>query len=120
MFSPSVIISEILGTDEDTSFEIFLVLLTLFFGLFIIILVFRCLRKSSKKSIYILGVSDAGKSVLFSKLVTRGQANVQTVTSQAANILDDYVTVRKGRSVRLIDVPGADKVWNRYLFTHPH
>jgi len=113
MSSPAIFVSELLGTDEETSLNIFSCRFFNFIGFFILVL-FISFRKSSKKTVYILGPSDAGKTTLLSTLVTKGEASPITVTSQTANIYDNYNTL-KNKIFRLIDIPGADKVRSSVL-----
>lgn len=118
------VVSELLGTDQQTSGEIFLVICTVLIGFLIIILSATILRRkfsAPKNSIYIAGISDSGKTCLFSKLIsaaTSGEKPPQqpplTVTSQAPNVYEGYVNKNR-RLLQLIDIPGADKVRNSSL-----
>lgn len=103
------IISELLGTDRETSEQIFIVLLTLILGFCLLIFFALFFRKSGKKTVYLLGVSDSGKSRIFANLASKGRHSPQTVTSQVANILENFTT-KSGKILRLVDIPGADKV----------
>lgn len=103
------VIGEVFGVDKETSFTIFIGLLSIFVGFFIILFVFLR-RKPKKKVIVIAGQSDSGKTVLFSRLITNGKANPLTVTSQKENVFDEYTTKIVGKTLSLIDIPGADKI----------
>uniref|UniRef100_A0A915I531 Signal recognition particle receptor subunit beta n=1 Tax=Romanomermis culicivorax TaxID=13658 RepID=A0A915I531_ROMCU len=101
---------ELLGTDRETSEQIFIVLLTLILGFSFIILFTLFFRsKSTKKTVYLLGVSDSGKSQMLANLASKGRNTPTTVTSQVANVLENFST-KSGKVLRLVDIPGADKV----------
>ncbi|XP_053208850.1 signal recognition particle receptor subunit beta-like [Panonychus citri] len=80
--------------------------------LFVTLIVLGFISKSRKGSrVLLLGLSDSGKTVLFSQLV--GSKSVSTFTSMKQN---ECQLVLPKRSVALIDIPGferlRDKYWN--------
>ncbi|KAK5645382.1 hypothetical protein RI129_006682 [Pyrocoelia pectoralis] len=88
-------------------------------SLFTILIVFAvsCLfflfyfrRKSYKRGVLLTGLCDSGKTLAFSQLV-HGKY-VSTQTSMKANV-GDYVV--KNGSVRIIDIPGHERLRDRFL-----
>ncbi|GBM16633.1 Signal recognition particle receptor subunit beta [Araneus ventricosus] len=76
----------------------------------VIFLVLR--RKSvSRRNVLITGLSDSGKTLLFSRLVT--SKNVVTYTSMKENIT--IYRVDKKRTVTLVDIPGNDRLRDKYI-----
>ncbi|KAJ6217745.1 hypothetical protein RDWZM_008902 [Blomia tropicalis] len=66
--------------------------------------------KSSRKSILLVGLSEAGKTALFTQL--SNQSYVDTVTSMKEN--EEQISVRGGRKlITLVDVPGFDRLRNQ-------
>lgn len=116
MITLAYLVSELIGTDEQTSIEILIIIFTVIVGFLIFYAFFAFLKSGRKNAVYLLGVSDAGKSTLFARLITKGQTRPLTVTSQTVNVFDGYSTP-KGTIFRLIDVPGADKIRSNALMT---
>jgi len=108
------LVAEIFGVDNGTGYRITLGLTLLFVFSFIFFMILRALGivggSSKRHSVVLLGVSDVGKTLLFSHL-TSGHG-VETFTSMKENIVDG-VQFREsggGRKYRLIDLPGADRI----------
>lgn len=66
-------------------------------------------RKSIRRSILITGLSDAGKTILFSRLLH--SKLISTYTSVKENIGDIVI---KKHSLRIVDIPGHERL--RYKF----
>jgi len=108
------LVAEIFGVDNGTGYRITLGLTLLFTFTFILIMVLRAVgvlggsSKSGKRCVVLLGVSDSGKTLLFSYL-TCGHG-VETYTSMTENSFDGIAFREDGRKYRLIDLPGADRI----------
>jgi len=106
------LVSEIFGVDNGTGYRITLGLTLLFVFSFIFFMILRALGifggSSKRHSVVLLGVSDVGKTLLFSHL-TSGHG-VDTYTSMKENIVDGVQFRDGGRKYRLIDLPGADRI----------
>ncbi|XP_070390302.1 signal recognition particle receptor subunit beta [Dermacentor albipictus] len=74
-------------------------------------LIFFQRRKNLRRAVLIVGLSDAGKTLLFSQLVARKK--VETYTSIKENKAS-YEVPKKG-SLNLIDLPGNDRMRARFL-----
>lgn len=79
----------------------------------ILTILFLFRRLGSKKRILILGLNDAGKTVLFSKLINKN-LNFETYTSLKANEFDEYKNIY-GQEISLVDYPGAQRL-RKHLF----
>ncbi|GFY58872.1 signal recognition particle receptor subunit beta [Trichonephila inaurata madagascariensis] len=79
----------------------------------ITIVIFWFLRRKSvnRRNVLITGLSDSGKTLLFSRLVS--SKNIVTYTSMKENIA--VYRVDKKRTVTLVDIPGNDRLRDKYL-----
>jgi len=108
------LVAEIFGVDRGTGYRITLGLTLIFTFTFILYMVLRACgvfggsAKRGKRSVIITGVSDSGKTLLFSHL-TSGHG-VDTYTSMKENVADGVEFQEGGRKYRLIDLPGADRI----------
>ncbi|GIY10752.1 signal recognition particle receptor subunit beta [Caerostris darwini] len=69
-------------------------------------------RKSvSRRNVLITGLSDSGKTLLFSRLVS--SKNVVTYTSMKENI--SMYRIDKKRTVTLVDIPGNERLRDKYI-----
>jgi signal recognition particle receptor subunit beta len=87
------------------------IIATFMFFVFIIVYFFRRRSRGPRDNVLLIGLSDSGKTVMFSRLVTGVAAS--TVTSMTENVCANVVvcdTSDKDRTVTLVDVPGADRV----------
>uniref|UniRef100_A0A1I7ZY41 ADP-ribosylation factor-related protein 1 n=1 Tax=Steinernema glaseri TaxID=37863 RepID=A0A1I7ZY41_9BILA len=87
--------------------------LTVVIGIFVVavsifIIFFRRCFSSKADTILVTGLNGSGKTVLFSRLVNQDSA-VKTYTSLAANEYNGYLN-SSGRSLRLVDYPGAERL----------
>jgi len=69
-------------------------------------------RSRKRRTVLLVGLSNAGKTLLFSKLIYR--QNVSTQTSIQENSAE-YSVNNKKKAVRLIDLPGNDKQRHQFL-----
>lgn len=74
-------------------------------------LIFFRRRKNLRRAVLIVGLSDAGKTLLFSQLAARKK--VSTYTSIKENTAS-YDVPKKG-SLNLIDLPGNDRMRSRFI-----
>jgi len=107
------LVSEIFGVDRGTGYQITLGLTLIFTFTFMFIMILRAFgiiggSSKGKRSVIILGVSDSGKTLIFSYL-TSGHG-VKTFTSMKENVVDGVTFNEGGRKYRLIDLPGADRI----------
>jgi len=107
------IVAEIFGVDRGTGYRITLGLTLLFTFTFMFIMILRAFgiiggSAKRRRSVVLLGVSDTGKTLIFSYL-TSGHG-VDTYTSMKENVVDDVTFNEGGRKYRLIDLPGADRI----------
>ena len=87
-------------------------------GLLTLLLIFVLRRKKSKgRLIAICGPTDAGKTALFGKLVTGGKF-VDTYTSGTENVGAVQVPGGGRPAMPLVDIPGHERIRNRYLDNH--
>jgi signal recognition particle receptor subunit beta len=93
-------VSDILGTDETTSFTILVAFLVGFVTVFLLV-VLLARRSKRSKTVLITGISGAGKTALLSRLYTG--TVVDTYTSMKEN-------VESVHNFSLVDLPGADKI----------
>jgi len=97
----------------DQSYMIGAVLATILFIIALVLIVFVRSRRQRRDTVLFVGLSDAGKTKMFCRLITGG--DVKTYTSQCENV-GKNVTLSGGgddvsaRTVTLVDVPGADRV----------
>ncbi|NXA52366.1 SRPRB protein, partial [Nothocercus julius] len=79
------------------------------------LLIWRLLqgRKGGRKAVLLLGLCDAGKTLLFARLLTGRYRDTQT------SITDSFATYRvssdKGANVTLIDLPGHESLRLQFL-----
>lgn len=70
-------------------------------------------KKSLKRTTVLLtGLCDSGKTILFSQLLY-GELR-ETFTSIAENI-DDYTNDENGKTVRIVDIPGNERLRGRFF-----
>lgn len=116
----SRVVAETIGTDEVTANGI---LVAGVIGLVTVLLVvFLLLRRRSARgnTVVMVGLSDAGKTLMFRQLITENDPNPpETYTSMQENVFGEYTPGTGGNRalVRLVDYPGADKLRKR-LFSH--
>jgi signal recognition particle receptor subunit beta len=72
-----------------------------------VLLILRSRRKQ-KNTFLIVGLSDSGKTLIFTKLINK-DVNQTTYTSIKENVYDKLLT-KKGQDHRLVDYPGAEKL----------
>ncbi|XP_055942113.1 signal recognition particle receptor subunit beta-like [Argiope bruennichi] len=104
-------IKQYIGTiDYDANFYGIVVAIAAVLITMVIFLILR--RKSvSRRNVLVTGLSDAGKTLLFSRLVS--SKNVITYTSMKENIA--IYRVDKKRTVTLVDIPGNDRLRDKYI-----
>uniref|UniRef100_A0AC34FXF1 Signal recognition particle receptor subunit beta n=1 Tax=Panagrolaimus sp. ES5 TaxID=591445 RepID=A0AC34FXF1_9BILA len=76
----------------------------------LIVTVFLILRsrRKQKNTFLIVGLSDSGKTLIYSKLINK-DVNHTTYTSLKENVYDKLST-KQGQENRLVDYPGAEKL----------
>jgi len=94
---------------EQTYLALLIVLLT---SIFIWIL---ARSRRSGDTILLLGLTDAGKTLLYSLLVARKFMSTQTSTIENKGRV---VSASKKTSWNLVDLPGHERVRNKYLYKH--
>ncbi|KAG6440681.1 signal recognition particle receptor subunit beta [Manduca sexta] len=67
-------------------------------------------RRTLRKSVLLMGLSDSGKTLLFVRLVYSQFR--QTFTSMKENV-EEYITSSK--SLRLVDLPGQERLRNKFF-----
>ncbi|KAF8786200.1 Signal recognition particle receptor subunit like protein [Argiope bruennichi] len=104
-------IKQYIGTiDFDANFYGIVVAIAAVLITMVIFLILR--RKSvSRRNVLVTGLSDSGKTLLFSRLVS--SKNVITYTSMKENIA--IYRVDKKRTVTLVDIPGNDRLRDKYI-----
>lgn len=108
------IVAEIFGVDHGTGYRITLGLTLIFTFTFLLFMILRAFgivggsAKRGKRSVVLTGVSDSGKTLIFSYL-TSGHG-VDTYTSMKENVIDGVTFRDGGQKYRLIDLPGADRI----------
>ncbi|XP_069114361.1 signal recognition particle receptor subunit beta-like isoform X1 [Argopecten irradians] len=70
-----------------------------------------------RRTILLLGTCDAGKTLLFSRLVKKISDDVMTVTSMKANS-GNYKVQNKNKSLRIVDIPGHERIRMQGLEQH--
>lgn len=74
---------------------------------------------SNKNLVLILGVSNSGKTTLFSQLVHKKQLFTQTsITQNSGTAVISKTDSAKEKRVDLVDIPGNDKVRRKFLDTY--
>lgn len=73
--------------------------------LFLIII--KSKRRNNRQGVLLLGVCDAGKTLIYSQLVNNNFK--QTYTSVASNS-GEYVIAQKNKKLRVIDLPGHERL----------
>ncbi|PIK40351.1 Signal recognition particle receptor subunit beta, partial [Apostichopus japonicus] len=72
-------------------------------------------RKSKKRTILLTGVSDAGKTALFTKLIFGKEAVTYTSIKENSGL---YFVKAKGKDVPLVDIPGNERqrlqLWEKF------
>lgn len=77
------------------------------------VLFFLWKKKSQKRTdILLTGPCESGKTVLFSELLFGKQR--ETFTSIAENV-GDYTDNNSGKSIRIIDIPGHERLRRRFF-----
>ncbi|XP_060078330.1 signal recognition particle receptor subunit beta-like [Ylistrum balloti] len=103
---------------QDTAVLGILVAVAVVF-LTIVILLFVSRKGNARHSVLLLGTCDAGKTLLFSRLVKDIRDDVMTVTSMDTNI-GNYKVKTKNKSLRIVDVPGHERLRMQYFDKHKH
>jgi len=109
------LVAEVFGVDHGTGYRIMLGLTLIFVFTFMFIMILRAFgvfggsAKRGKLAVVVSGVSDSGKTMLFSRLVANG-GNIITYTSMKENVVDGVAFRDGGKKYRLIDLPGADRI----------
>ncbi|CAG2103667.1 unnamed protein product [Medioppia subpectinata] len=67
-------------------------------------------RKSSRNAILLVGLSDAGKTVLFTQLITKKFVSSVTSMKEMSNTLK----LTSNKSIELIDSPGFERLRSKY------
>jgi len=98
----------------DVSLSVWIVGLTVTLLVLLATLVFWFYRSASSKrrSILLVGLSDGGKTLLFSKLVHH--QNFSTQSSIQENVSEYSAGEKTKKKVKLVDIPGHDRL--RHLF----
>ncbi|XP_054153910.1 signal recognition particle receptor subunit beta-like [Oppia nitens] len=68
-------------------------------------------RKSQRNAVILVGLSDAGKTVLFSQLIAK--KFVTTVTSMQQ--ISAFLKLTNGKTIELIDIPGFERLRMKYF-----
>lgn len=81
--------------------------------LLILVLFFLWKKKSPKRTDLLLtGPCESGKTILFSELLFGKQR--ETFTSIAENV-GDYTDENSGKSVRVVDIPGNERLRRQFF-----
>jgi len=91
---------------SDIKFTILSIIVAVITILLPIIIYSYLSRKSLSKSVLLVGLSDAGKTVLFSQLI--GNRFVSSVTSMKET--ESLLKTRNRKSINLIDLPGFERL----------
>jgi small GTP-binding protein len=84
------------------------ILISIFIGLLtLVLLVILRRRKNLHRRVLLVGLCDAGKTVLFSQLVHKKQAN--TYTSIKENV-GSYHPANKKATLSIVDIPGHERL----------
>jgi len=116
------LVAEVFGVDKGTGYRITLGLTLIFTLTFMFIMILRAFgviggsSKRGKRCVVILGVSDAGKTLIFSHLTTGHGVN--TYTSMKENAIDGVAFRDDGRKYRVVDLPGADRIRKTFFDQH--
>lgn len=82
-------------------------------GIFLSAIFFLWKKKALKRTTVLLtGLCDSGKTILFSQLLY-GELR-ETFTSIAENA-DDYTNDENGKTVRVVDIPGNERLRGRFF-----
>uniref|UniRef100_A0A7E4W0S2 Signal recognition particle receptor subunit beta n=1 Tax=Panagrellus redivivus TaxID=6233 RepID=A0A7E4W0S2_PANRE len=73
-----------------------------------ILLLIKFLRSQSKNTFLIAGLSDSGKTLIFTKLIS-DEFELQTYTSLKENVYDKFLSPN-GTALRIVDYPGAERL----------
>lgn len=98
-------------TDGDVTVLSILIALLVIIVTFVVVFVFRQ-RDNKRRGVLLLGCCEAGKTLLFTQLVYR--KHMQTCTSTAVNS-GTYTIQDKGKTLRLVDLPGFDRIRTQML-----
>ncbi|OWF40317.1 signal recognition particle receptor subunit beta-like [Mizuhopecten yessoensis] len=85
----------------------------------IVILLFVSRKSNNRSAVLLLGTCDAGKTLLFSRLVKETTDDIMTVTSMESNI-GNYKVKSKNKSLRIVDIPGHERRRTQCLDQHKH
>ncbi|XP_020710994.2 signal recognition particle receptor subunit beta [Athalia rosae] len=96
-------------SDESTQFVGMLVAVFVIFMTLVLFALWRR-RRSVGRSILLTGLSDAGKTLLFARLLH--SKYVATQTSVKENIGDVIIN---NSSLRIVDIPGHERLRNKFL-----
>ncbi|KAG8197723.1 hypothetical protein JTE90_001645 [Oedothorax gibbosus] len=104
-------IKKYIGTIEYDETFVAIVVAVVAVLLTIVFFFFVRRKQVKRRSVLITGLSDAGKTLLFLRLVS--SKNVVTYTSMKENIA--VFKVDKKKTVTLVDIPGNERVRDQYL-----
>uniref|UniRef100_A0A0M3I9S4 Signal recognition particle receptor subunit beta n=2 Tax=Ascaris TaxID=6251 RepID=A0A0M3I9S4_ASCLU len=99
--------------DHTTSLAIAAAVICVLLTLLIVWLKRRFIRRAS--TVLIVGLNDAGKTILFSKLINQGHTP-HTYSSLKENVYDGFMDAA-GNELTLVDFPGAERL-RKQLFTN--
>ncbi|GFN91800.1 signal recognition particle receptor subunit beta-like [Plakobranchus ocellatus] len=89
------------------------ILVAIFVGFItLLLLIIRSRGKNKRQGVLLLGVCDAGKTLIYSQLVNNNYK--QTYTSVTPNS-GEYVVTQKNKKLRVIDLPGHERLRGQML-----
>lgn len=95
------------------------IFISLFVGLISIVLYLLFKRSSSDKNlVLLLGISNSGKTTLFTQLVYKKTLFTQTSITQNSGTAILETDAKKEKRVELVDIPGNDKIRKKFLDTY--
>ncbi|KAI6236836.1 Signal recognition particle receptor subunit beta [Aphelenchoides besseyi] len=97
----------------DISFEIGPRAIAIVISLIAILIAsFLYLRRKSRSNVLLVGLSDAGKTLIFTKFVSKSN-DWELYKSMKENVIE--ITNSSGENLKLIDYPGSERLRNRLL-----
>ncbi|RUS76303.1 hypothetical protein EGW08_015927 [Elysia chlorotica] len=81
----------------------------------LLLIIVKSRGKNKRQGVLLLGVCDAGKTLIYSQLVNNNFK--QTYTSVASNS-GEYVISQKNKKIRVIDLPGHERLRQQMLDEH--
>ncbi|XP_005094006.1 signal recognition particle receptor subunit beta [Aplysia californica] len=78
----------------------------------VLILIVKSRSQNKRQGVLLLGICDAGKTLIFSRLVHKGFK--ETYTSIKANS-GEYAVPEKNKNLRVIDLPGHERIRGQLL-----